>query len=83
MKITDEMIVQYCKSMGYGLIKIGRIAFEYRKPDGSESALLKAAAAPNKSFHSDAEIDADCDCFEKSCIDCEGDCPTISRAQVN
>jgi len=45
MKITDEMIKQYCQRMGYKLLSIEKISFRYQKPDGSEAALLKAAAA--------------------------------------
>jgi len=44
MKITDEQIQEYCKRMDYKLIRIGKIAFSYTKPDGSFAALLKAAA---------------------------------------
>ena len=47
MKITDEMIKEYCEVMDYKLLKIGKIAFSYKKRDGSEHALLKAGAAPS------------------------------------
>jgi len=53
MKITDEMIKQYCQRMGYKLLSIEKISFRYQKPDGSEAALLKAAAAHNQSLNSD------------------------------
>ena len=58
MMITDEMIEQYCKRMNYKLISIERISFRYQKSDGSEAALLKAAAAHNQKFKSDA-----CNCI--------------------
>ena len=45
MEITDEMVARYCKKMGYTLLSIDKIAFRYIKPDGSEAALLKGAAA--------------------------------------
>jgi hypothetical protein len=47
MKITGEMIRKYCEYMNYELEEIGKIAFSYKKPDGSRAALLKAAAAPS------------------------------------
>lgn len=47
MKITDEMIRNYCKHMNYKLDDIGKIAFSYTQPDGLRAALLKVAAAPN------------------------------------
>ena len=43
--ITDNQIRAYCVKMGYKLLSIDRISFRYIKPDGSEAALLKAAAA--------------------------------------
>ena len=60
MKVTDEKIRIYCKEMDYVLLRIGKIAFEYLKSDGSKCALLKSAAhsldhkkADNQSLHSD------------------------------
>jgi len=53
MKITDEMIKSYCERMGYELVDIGKIAFEYIKPNGERCALLKAAAAHNQSLKND------------------------------
>jgi len=44
MKVTDEKIKEYCGRMDYKLLKIGKIAFEYIKPNGERCALLKAAA---------------------------------------
>jgi len=44
MKVKDETIKKYCQRMNYKLISIGKIAFRYEKPDGSEAALLKSAA---------------------------------------
>lgn len=46
MKITDEMIRKYCEYMKYELESIGKIAFAYKRSDGTRHALLKAAAAP-------------------------------------
>lgn len=43
-KVSDEKIKEYCRRMNYKLISIDKIAFRYEKPDGSEAALLKAAA---------------------------------------
>jgi len=43
--ITDEQINEYCKLKNYKLIKIGKIAFEYIKPNGERAALLKAGAS--------------------------------------
>lgn len=43
--ITDEMIKEYCKLKSYKLVKIGKIAFEYVRPNGERAALLKAGAS--------------------------------------
>lgn len=43
MQTTDDQIKEYCKRMNYKLISIGVISFSYIEPDGSMSALLKAA----------------------------------------
>jgi len=42
--VKDEKIKWYCKQMDYKLLRIGKIAFEYKKPDGTKCALLKSAA---------------------------------------
>ncbi len=47
MKITDKMIQEYCEVMDYELLDIGKIAFSYKRKDGSKHALLKAGAAPS------------------------------------
>lgn len=43
MKITNKQIKKYCKYQGYKLLHISKIAFAYRKKDGTMSSLLKGA----------------------------------------
>ena len=50
MKVTNKQIEQFCKFMNYKLLDIGKIAFAYRKEDGTMSSLLKAGACSYK-FH--------------------------------
>lgn len=48
MKVTDEQIKKYCKYQNYKLLHIGKIAFAYRREDGTMHSLLKAGACSHE-----------------------------------